>query len=96
MAAMAFIVIVGGVHYVDPIVVAADRKRSGTGRDALRIVLDSLANEGVSCVGATITDGNIASEGLFLGLGFTRRGPWGRRTNLGDHGVALHLVAGEL
>ncbi len=76
VVAMAFITVGGGVHYVDPIVVAADRKRTGLGRDAVRIVLDSLLTAGIAEVGATITDGNTASERLFLGLGFTRRGPW--------------------
>lgn len=74
--AMAFTVIFDGVHYVDPIVVAADRKRSRIGHDAVSLLLESLAGEGVTEVGATITDGNVASERLFLGLGFTRRGPW--------------------
>lgn len=74
--AMAFVVEVDGVHYVDPIVVASDHKRTGLGRDAVRIVLSSLANAGVEEVGATITDGNAASESLFVGLGFARIGPW--------------------
>jgi len=42
VVAMAFVVVVDGVHYVDPIVVAADRERSGVGQDAVRILLDSL------------------------------------------------------
>lgn len=74
--AMAFTVVVDGVHYVDPIAVVADRKRSHVGQNAVRILLASLASAGVAEVGATVTDGNIASERLFLGLGFTRRGPW--------------------
>lgn len=45
VVSMAFVVVVDGVHYVDPIVVAADRKRSGVGRDAVRILLDSLGSE---------------------------------------------------
>ncbi len=76
VVAMAFVAVVDGVHYVDPIVVASDRKRTGLGRDAVRMLLDSLANAGVAEVGATITDGNTASERLFVGLGFSRRGPW--------------------
>ncbi len=76
VVAMAFVAVVDGVHYVDPIVVASDRKRTGLGRDAVRMLLDSLANAGVTEVGATITDGNTASERLFVGLGFSRRGPW--------------------
>lgn len=77
VVAMAFVTVFDGVHYVDPIVVAADRKRTGLGRDALRMLFGSLVSAGVTEVGATITDGNTASEGLFLGLGFARRGPWG-------------------
>lgn len=76
VVAMAFVVVVDGVHYVDPIVVASDRKRTGVGRDAVCILLDSMVGAGVADVGATITDGNLASEQLFLGLGFVRRGPW--------------------
>ena len=76
VVAMAFVTVHDGVHYVDPIVVAADRKRTGLGRDAVRMLLESLATAGVTDVGATITDGNTASESLFLGLGFARRGPW--------------------
>jgi predicted N-acetyltransferase YhbS len=76
VVAMAFITVGSGVHYVDPIVVAADRQRTGLGRDAVSILLDSLVAAGISEAGATITDGNTASERLFLGLGFTRRGPW--------------------
>ena len=76
VVAMAFVTVVAGVHYVDPVVVASDRKRTGLGGDAVRLVLDSLAGAGVTEVGATITDGNVASERLFLRLGFTRRGPW--------------------
>ncbi len=74
--AMAFVVIASGVHYVDPIVVASERKRTGLGRDAVRLLLESLSAAGITEVGATITDGNTASERLFLGLGFVRRGPW--------------------
>lgn len=76
VVAMAFITVGDGVRYVDPIVVAADRQRTGLGRDAVGILLDSLVTAGILEVGATITDGNTASEGLFLELGFTRRGPW--------------------
>jgi GNAT superfamily N-acetyltransferase len=77
VVAMAFITLGDGVHYVDPIVVAPDRQRTGLGRDAVSILLESLVTAGISEVGATITDGNTASERLFLGLGFMRRGPWG-------------------
>ncbi len=77
VVAMAFVTVFNGVHYVNPIVVASDRKRTGVGRDALRLILGSLLAAGVTEVGATITDGNTASEGLFLGIGFVRRGLWG-------------------
>lgn len=74
---MAFVTINAGVHYVDPIVVASDRKRMGLGRDSVCVLLRSLAAAGAIEAGATITDGNTASESLFLGLGFSRRGSWG-------------------
>ena len=77
VVAMAFAIVLGDVHYVDPIVVAADRKRTGLSGDAVRMLFDSLVAAGVTEVGATITDGNTASERLFLGLGFARRGSWG-------------------
>lgn len=76
IVAMAFAGVYDGRYYVDPVVVAAARKRAGLGRDAVRVVLGSLASAGIAEVGATITDGNVASERLFTGLGFTRRGPW--------------------
>jgi L-amino acid N-acyltransferase YncA len=77
VVAMAFVSIYDGIHYVNPIVVASDRKRAGVGRDAVAMILGSLSTAGVAEVGATITDGNTASEGLFLSLGFSRRGPQG-------------------
>jgi hypothetical protein len=42
----------------------------------VQLCLASLAAIGISEVGATITDGNVASERLFTGLGFDRRGAW--------------------
>jgi GNAT superfamily N-acetyltransferase len=74
--AFAFVVVVDDLHYIDPVVVAPARKGRGLGRDAVRCSLRSLAAAGVSEVGATITDGNVASERLFVGLGFTRHGTW--------------------
>ena len=38
VVAMALVTVVDGVHYVDPIVVASDRKRTGLGGDAVRLV----------------------------------------------------------
>ncbi len=73
--AFAF-VIVGDVHYIDPVVVASARKRHGLGSAVVRVCLRSLSHAGVSEVGATITDGNMASERLFAAVGFTRHGPW--------------------
>ncbi len=74
--AFSFVVVVNDLHYVDPVVVSADRKRQGVGRAAVQHCLRSLAADGVSEVGATITDGNTASEALFIGLGFSRHGSW--------------------
>ena len=74
--AFSFVVVVDGIHYVDPVVVAPRRKRRGLGRATVKLCLGSLAAAGISEVGATITDGNVASERLFTGLGFDRRGAW--------------------
>jgi hypothetical protein len=74
--AFAFVVVVNDVHYIDPVVVASARKRLGLGGDLVRRCLGSLADAGIPEVGATITDGNVASERLFTGLGFHRHGPW--------------------
>lgn len=76
IVAMTFSGVYDGQYYIDPVVVAAARQRTGLGRETVRVVLGSLAAAGVSEVGATITDGNVASERLFLGLGFARCGPW--------------------
>ena len=76
IVAFAFVVIVEDVHYIDPVVVAAARKQRGFGRAAVQLCLASLAATGIAEVGATITDGNLASERLFAGLGFSRRGEW--------------------
>jgi GNAT superfamily N-acetyltransferase len=76
VTAFSFVVVVNDLHYIDPVVVAPDRKRQGLGRDVVAQCLRSLDDAGVSEVGATITDGNVASERLFVGLGFTRRGVW--------------------
>jgi ribosomal protein S18 acetylase RimI-like enzyme len=76
LVAFAFVVVVNGIHYIDPVVVAPARKRLGFGDAAVRLCLGSLAGAGVSEVGATITDGNVASERLFTGLGFCRSGSW--------------------
>jgi L-amino acid N-acyltransferase YncA len=76
LVAFAFVVVVNDVHYIDPVVVAAARKRLGLGDALARRCLGSLADAGIPEVGATITDGNVASERLFIGLGFHRHGPW--------------------
>ena len=77
LVAFSFVVVVNEVHYVDPVVVASAGKRQRFGRAAVELCLDSLAQVEVPEVGATITDGNLASERLFIGLGFTRQGVWG-------------------
>lgn len=76
IAAFSFVVIVNEVHYIDPVVVAPARQRSGLARAAVGLSLASLVAAEISEVGATITDGNTASERLFAGLGFRRRGTW--------------------
>jgi L-amino acid N-acyltransferase YncA len=76
LVAFAFVVVVDDVHYIDPVVVASARKRLGLGGALVRRCLGSLADAGIREVGATITDGNVASERLFIGLGFHRHGPW--------------------
>jgi L-amino acid N-acyltransferase YncA len=78
VVAMALVGEYEGLHYVDPVVVEPTHKRAGVGRNAVRVVLASLARAGVTEAGATITDGNTPSERLFLGLGFLRRGAWPR------------------
>jgi L-amino acid N-acyltransferase YncA len=74
--AFAFVVVVGEIRYIDPVVVAPSLKRRGLGRATAQLCLDALATAGITEVRATITDGNTASERLFAGLGFIRRGPW--------------------
>ncbi|MEM7325382.1 MAG: GNAT family N-acetyltransferase [Actinomycetota bacterium] len=74
--ALCCVSIVDGVHYIDPILVTPDRKRTGIGRGFVCWSLHRLRAAGVDEVGAAITDGNIPSERLFTGLGFTRIGPW--------------------
>lgn len=73
---MSFVIVLDGVHYIDPVVVAPAHKRTGVGAMAVNACLDALAAAGISEVGATITDGNTASETLFRRLGFERRGAW--------------------
>ncbi len=76
VVAFSFVVVVKEVHYIDPVVVAPPRKQRGFARATVQLCLASLAAAGIVEVGATITDGNIASERLFAGLGFSRRGAW--------------------
>ena len=74
--ALCFVSLVAGVHYVNPILVAPERKGRGIGRDFVLWSLHRLRAGDVDEVGAAITDGNVPSERLFTGLGFTRIGPW--------------------
>lgn len=74
--AFSFVVVVDGVHYIDPVVVAPDCTQRGLGSAVVRRSVRSLADAGIAEVGATITDGNVASERLFARLGFIRLGPW--------------------
>lgn len=77
LAAMSLVVVVDGLHYIDPVAVSASAKRRGLGRAMVATSLASLAAAGIDVVGATITDGNVASERLFAALGFERVGGWG-------------------
>ena len=54
------------------IMTRASEKRRGLARYLLTLVLSQLQNAGHSGVCAVITDGNAASERLFLGAGFRR------------------------
>ena len=71
--AMSFVVVVQSRHYIDPVAVHPDTKRRGVGRDAVATSLASLAARGIIEVGATIADGNTASERLFASRGLRRR-----------------------
>lgn len=75
--AMAFVVVVKGLHYIDPVATAARWKGGGLGRAVVDESLARLASGGVEEVGAVITDGNEPSERLFTSLGFERVGAWG-------------------
>lgn len=77
IVAMSFVVVVDDVHYIDPVAVAPSHQHRRIGRDAVVTCLRSLAVDGAACVGATITDGNVASERLFGSLGYRRVGQWG-------------------
>jgi len=74
--AMSLVIALDGRHFIDPVAVAASHKRRGLGRQLVMASLASLANVGIREVGATITDGNTASEQLFAGLGAERVGSW--------------------
>ena len=74
--AMSFVVIVREVNYIDPVATTASAKRRGVGTAVVQASLRSLADAGVTEVGAVITDGNAASEALFTNLGFERVGDW--------------------
>ena len=74
--AMSLVAVVRGTHYIDPVAVHASHKRAGLGSRLVQASLASLAQAGVSEIGAAITDGNVPSERLFARLGALRVGPW--------------------
>ena len=76
VVAFSFVVVVNETYYIDPVVVAPACKQRGLARATVQLCLSSLAAAGIAEVGATITDGNVASERLFAGLGFGRCGEW--------------------
>ncbi len=84
LQAMAFVVVVDGRHYIDPVCTRATAKGAGLGTAMVVECLHSLAAAGVREVGATITDGNVASERLFTRLGFVRVGAWGTGADAAD------------
>jgi GNAT superfamily N-acetyltransferase len=73
---LSFVVLVAGRHFIDPVATAADRKGHGLATRAVTHCLHRLHQDGITEVGAVITNGNTASERLFDRLGFTRVGPW--------------------
>ena len=83
---MAFVVVVGGERYIDPVVTAPHLKGQGIGRAAVDHVLASLARSGEQRVGAVITDTNVPSQRLFASLGFERIGPWPRSSSATGEG----------
>jgi L-amino acid N-acyltransferase YncA len=76
LVAASFVVVVEGVRYIDPVLVAASRKGRGLGTAMVSRSLHSLAADDVTEVGAAITDGNVPSVRLFARLGFVRTGSW--------------------
>ena len=77
VVAFSFVVVVNETHYMDPIVVRVARQATWLqARATVQLCLASLAAAGIAEVGAVITNGNIASERLFAGLGFRRCGEW--------------------
>lgn len=76
IVAMSFAITVDGGVYIDPVATAAEWKRRGLGRRAVGASLRRLHDAGIDDIGATITDGNVASERLFASLGFVRVGSW--------------------
>ena len=81
LVAMSFVSVVDGRAYIDPVATASAWKRRGLGRRAVVASLQRLGQAGVDEVGATITDGNVASEQPFASLGFVRVGAWGQRSS---------------
>jgi ribosomal protein S18 acetylase RimI-like enzyme len=73
---LCLVVLVDGRHYIDPVATATDHKGQGLATRAVTHSLHRLHRDGITEVGAVVTDGNTASERLFDHLGFTRVGPW--------------------
>ena len=72
---------------------AAARKRQGLGHRAVCASVRRLHDAGFGEVGATITDGNVASESLFASLGFVRL-VWGPGPATSDYRTDVAVAVG--
>ncbi len=75
VVAIAFVVVVRGLHYIDPVAVAPEWKRIGIGRQVVLAAIQRLPPDSTA-IGAVVTDGNEPSGALFRGLAFRRVGAW--------------------
>ena len=73
---VSLVAMVDDMPYIDLVAVAASAKQEGLGRALVERSLAGIAADGWTEAGAAITDGNVASEALFAGLGARRVGPW--------------------